>query len=142
MKNSFQVKQVLENIVVPEGYVMISYDVKALFTSIPQNLAIESLKYLSLHNEEWKNKTSLNLEDLIDLSKICLDSTIFSWDNQLYQQIKGTPMGSSVSVALSECTMQYIEKFIFENSSLNIKTWVRQLDDIYAIVPADKKRNF
>ena len=139
MKNSFQVKQVLENIVVPEGYVMISYDVKALFTSIPQNLAIESLRYLLLHNEEWKNKTSLNLEDLIDLSKICLDSTIFSWDNQLYQQIKGTPMGSSVSVYLAECTMQYIKKFIFENSSLNIKTWVRYVDDIYAIVPADKK---
>ena len=121
---------------------MVSYDVKSLFTCIPQDLAIQSLHQILTNNDQWKSKTSLELDDLIQLSKLCLESTIFSWNNSLYQQIKGTPMGSSISVVLVECTMQCIEELIFQNTSVEIKKWIRYVDDIFAVIPISQKDEF
>ena len=142
MKNSFQTKEILEELVVPEDCLMVSYDVKSLFTCIPQDLAIQSLHQILTNNDQWKSKTSLELDDLIQLSKLCLESTIFSWNNSLYQQIKGTPMGSSISVVLAECTMQCIEELIFQNTSVGIKKWIRYVDDIFAVIPISQKDEF
>ena len=44
------------------------------------------------------------------LLKVCVEATCFQWNNTIYQQIQGTPMGSPISVVLAEMTMQSIEK--------------------------------
>lgn len=40
LKNSYQAKEVLETINVPEDNILVSYDVKSLFTCIPQDFAL------------------------------------------------------------------------------------------------------
>ena len=53
------------------------------------------------------------------LVEICLEASIFRFNGQLYRQISGLPMGSPISVVLSEFTMQEIEKLIFLNHQLD-----------------------
>ena len=48
-------------------------------------------------------------------------------------------MGSPISVALAELVMQRIEKQIFRSSPFEIPVWKRYVDDIFAIIPADKQ---
>ena len=48
-------------------------------------------------------------------------------------------MGSPISVALAELVMQRIEKQIFSSSPFQIPVWKRCVDDIFAIIPADKQ---
>ena len=138
LKNSKKAKDNLENITIPSDHMMVSFDVKALYTSIPPKFALETLEnFLNKHVSSIK--TTLSKEDIIDLTKICLDSNIFSWKNNIYKQIHGTPMGSSISVVLAEICMQAIEDVIFEKVGNLISIWMRYVDDVFAIIPIDKK---
>ena len=54
------------------------------------------------------------------------------------KKMDGTPMGSPISVALTELVMQSIEKQIFSSSPFVIQVWKRYVDDIFAIFLADE----
>ena len=73
--------------------------------------------------------TPLNIDDILKLIEICLKSTFFQWHNQIYQQIKGTPMGSPISVIIAEITMQMFEKKLSARSSIVPDFWNRFVDD-------------
>ena len=141
LKNTIDAKQSLENLIIPDDHILISYDVKQLYTSIPQDLAIESLEELLNENPNWKDKTKLKHDDIINLTKLCLKSTVFQFNGKYYKQIQGTPMGSSVSVALAEATMQHVEKEIFKNDTFNILVWKRYVDDVIAVIPREKEND-
>ena len=111
---------------------------KSLFTKIPIDFALSSLEKLLDENQDWKQRTALEKEDIIELTRICLESTIFQYNNNLYQQINGTPMGSSISGTIAEITMQAIEKEILERSPTDIKLWRRFVDDVISIIPRDQ----
>ena len=138
LKNSYQIKDTLKDITVPPNFVLVSFDVKALFTSIPIDFAIGAIEealelgYNSLN-------TSLGKEDIIKLTKICLESTVFQYDERLYKQIVGTLMGSPISVVIAEIVMQKIEKAILENSPYAINLWKRYVDDVLAIIPENNQ---
>lgn len=53
--------------------------------------------------------------ELLTLLKLCLQSNIFKYNDEIYKQITGTPMGSPISVLIAEIVMQNIETTIFEN---------------------------
>ena len=126
----------IENIQIPVNHVLVSLDVKALFTSIPTNLATEWVdKLLTENTNLFAQLTSLNKNDILRLLEICIQSTIFQWNNKIYQQCHGTPMGSPISVALAELTMQSIEQEALTTSPDQIVLWRRHLDDIIAISP-------
>ena len=73
------------------------------------------------------------------LIKICLESTFFQYNEKLYKQILGTPMGSPISVVIAEIVMQKIEKTILENTAYNINLWKRYVDDVLAIIPENSQ---
>ena len=137
LKNSTEAKNVLENVNVPDSHILVSFDVKSLFTSIPIKLALESVEDMIKNNPKLKETTSLNPKSIMNLLNICMEANCFQWNHQIYKQIHGTPMGSPISVVLAEMTMQCIEKRIFENSPVNVQLWKRYVDDVIAIIPKD-----
>ena len=56
---------------------------------------------------------------LLELTNICLSSTVFKYDEKIYKQIHGAPMGTSISGTLAEITRQSIENIFFDNVRLN-----------------------
>ena len=130
---SFSSISLLSHIVSPDD-VIASYDVKSLFTKIPPDLALKCLDEALSSTDSWKDKTALEKVDILELTEICLSSTVFQYDTKIYKQVHGTPMGSSISGPLAELVLQSIETKILRNN-FDIKLWKRYVDDVIAIVP-------
>ena len=115
LKNSAHAKELLEAITVPPDYELVSFDVKSLFTSIPQQMALDCVKEVLDGSNVIIGDSNLKPDSVLNLTKICVESTFFQFQQDIYKQIQGTPMGSPVSVVLSEITMQKIENQIIQN---------------------------
>ena len=132
LKNTYEAKEKLSSFIIPDSHILVSFAVKALFTSIPMNFAIECVKsFIEENNEIWTT-TRLGIKELIEIIKLSFKANFFKYDGHVYKQLKGTPMGSPSSVVIAEIVMQNIEKSIFQ--SINHLFWFRYVDDIIACV--------
>ena len=114
LKNSSDAKQFLENIVIPDDQLLVSFDVKSLFTSVPTDIAHQLVREVLMNNQDLLHQhTSLSIEEILELLTLCLNAAVFQWQDQIYQQVHGTPMGSPISVVLAELFMQKLEEDIF-----------------------------
>jgi hypothetical protein len=138
LKNTIDAKNFLSHQVIPHDYSLVSFDVKSLFTSIPQDLAMDCVKDALENDDELTDRTALNTSEVCSLTQLCLQSTTFKWNNRYFKQIKGTPMGSPISVVLAELTMQNFETTALRRPPCNILFWKRYVDDIITAVPTDK----
>ena len=55
-------------------------------------------------------RTSLPVEDIIDLLSFYLNSTYFVFEGCYYQQVFGTAMGSPVSAVIANLVMEDVEQ--------------------------------
>ena len=76
--------------------------------------------------------------EFIACVKFLLNSTYFTFNNKLYEQVYGTPMGSSISAIWADIVMQDLETYCFKNIEFDIPVFFRFVDDILALVPIDK----
>ncbi|BHF62054.1 hypothetical protein SprV_0100503500 [Sparganum proliferum] len=109
---------------------MVSFDVVSLFTSIPQQLAIDVVRQL-LADRYNERDNPLKTEHLMELLRYCL-KTYFTFGGQMYKQIKGSPMGSPISGLIAEVVLQRIEHLVF--TKYQPRFWARYVDDTFAIV--------
>nr|VZI52205.1 unnamed protein product [Spirometra erinaceieuropaei] len=92
-----------------------------LFTSIPQDLAIETIELL-LREKYDETENRLRHAQIIQLLKFCL-KTYFTFDGTIYEQVKGAPMGSPVSGLIAEAVLQRLESLVFRQN--RPKFWAR-----------------
>lgn len=77
-------------------------------------------------------------DEFIEVVKFVLDSTFFGFNNIIYQQTFGYPMGSHLSPLIADLVLQDLER-----NSLNSLKFVppvqkRYVDDILIIAPRDQ----
>ena len=77
MKNTYEAKHKLSNVIIPEDHSLVSFDVKSLFTSIPHELAINCIQAALNSDDDYKSRTSLSKEQLLKLIKICINANNF-----------------------------------------------------------------
>ena len=75
----------------------LSYDVSALFTSVPVDKAMDTISRKLQEDESLSNRTPLSPNDIIILLEKCLNSTYFLHKGLFYLQVHGAAMGSPVS---------------------------------------------
>ncbi len=76
---------------------MISYDVSALFTSIPTCEAKKVIRDRMKKDKTLPTRWELNLDQLVTLLEVCLDTTYFMLDGQFYCSTHGAATGSPVT---------------------------------------------
>ncbi|BHF82140.1 hypothetical protein SprV_0802527700 [Sparganum proliferum] len=114
---------------------MVSFHVVSLFTSIPQALAVETLSDLLRQNYD-EGDGQPTAQDLIELMEHCLKTFFFTSEGIIYEQIKGTPMGSPIFELIAETVLQKLEKGLFGEHKP--KFWARYVDDTFVIIGQDK----
>ena len=97
VKNTQDFIDNIKGIHLGEDQCMMSYDVKALFTSVPTTNAIIIIKQLLEEDQELQQRTSLSIENITSLLEFCITSTYFSFQGKFYKQVEGAAMWSPLS---------------------------------------------
>ena len=132
VKNSIELVNSLNKIQANNSYKLISFDVKNLFPSIP----ITDLKNIIVNFLNSNIPDSKKRSDILKLIDPCLDQNYFLFNNTIYRQNNGLPMGSPLSPLLAEIYMSHFEDTILnsENKFFDpIKFWKRYVDDILVV---------
>ncbi|XP_076058615.1 uncharacterized protein LOC143035632 [Oratosquilla oratoria] len=136
LKNSSEFLERVRDVRVESDEIMVSFDVKSMFTSLPQDLVKRSVLSAMEETGGYLDNEKLSTSELMRLVNLCLDSTFFNFRDTVYHQRIGTPMGSPISVILAEITMQQFESEILAAAPTSLKLWTRSVDDVFAILKA------
>ena len=87
----------MKNIQLQKQECIMSYEVKALFTWVPIEPAIEIIKKHLEEDKELLQRKSMTVNNIIYLLEFCLKNTYFLFQGRYYEQVEGTAMGSPIS---------------------------------------------
>ena len=68
---------------------IISYDVTALFTSVPIPPVLKIIEEKLANNNDLQERTNMSIKHIIKLLEFCLRSTYFVFQGQYYEQVEG-----------------------------------------------------
>ena len=124
------------------GECLSSYDVSALFTSVPIDPALNIIKDLLDKDTTLKERTVMEVGDIILLLEFCLKNTYFSFQGQFYEQFEGAAMGSPVSPIVANLYMEYLEQKALSTAPHPLGFWGRYVDDTFFIHKEANKQGF
>ena len=88
---------------------MISFDVKALFTSVPIQPAITIIKKLLDEDKDLQQRTTMSVNNITCLLEFCLKSTYFTFQGKHYEQLEGAAVASTTSPIVANLNMANFE---------------------------------
>ena len=135
------VEQVIHITLAP-GECLSSYDVSALFTSVPVDPALNIIKDLLVKDHTLKERTVMEVSDIILLLEFCLENTYFSFQDQFYEQVEGAAMGSLVSPIVANLYIEYLEQKALSSAPNPPRFWCRYVDDTFVIHKEVNKQGF
>ena len=121
---------------------MVSFDVKVLFTSIPIQPALKSIKKLLEEDKSLCHRTTMSVKHIYCLLEFCLTNTYFSFHDKLYEQKEGAAMGSPISPIVATLFMEDFEIRALATSPCNPKLWQRFVDDTFTVINKTHKEAF
>ncbi|KAH9596979.1 hypothetical protein MS3_00000981 [Schistosoma haematobium] len=117
---------------------MIFFYVTALLTLIEPRIAKETIFLLLTNDTNLTKYTMLQIKSLLELVDLCL-TIYFQFNNKIYEQTKGIPMGSPISGLIAEAVVQRLESVI--SPVIKPKIWIRYVDDTFIIVKKNDLEN-
>ena len=134
------VEQVRHITLVP-GECLSSYDMSALFTSVPIDPALKIIKDLLVKDPTPKHRTVIGIDDIILLLEFCLKNIYFSFQGQFFEQVEGAAMGSPVSPIVANLYMKFLEQKALSTEP-HPRFWHRYVDETFVIHKEANKQGF
>ena len=119
-----------------------SYDVSALFTSVPVDPALNIIKDLLEKDHTLMEQTVIAISDIILLLEFYLKNTYFSFQDQFYEQVESAAMASLVSPIVANLYMEYLEQKALSTAPKPPRFWCRFVDDTFVIHKEVNKQDF
>ena len=139
VKNSFEFKKFIDQVRIPDDYILISLDVTSLYTNIPINLVEQIV------NNKWhilKNFTTLPKHEFQKALNFTLTTNFFQFKDKFYKQLDGVAMGSPISSVIAQLVMEHAEKCIIDNLTFDILFYKRYVDDCLLAILKTKNLKF
>jgi len=138
INNSFDLCRTLSGSKIDNNQVLVSFDVVSLFTNVPLDLALLSIERRWTHIER---STKIPKNELLTAVRFVLSSTYFTFNNIIYKQTYGTPMGSPLSPIIADIVMQDLETNVLNSINIHLPFYYRYVDDI-VFATQDTKVNY
>ena len=106
VNNSKEFIEEIKKMKLEEGECITSYDVSALFTSIPIPSALDIINNKLQEDTDLHNRINMTTYNIIELLDFCLNNIYFTFQGVFYKQTKGAAMGSPVSPIVANIFME------------------------------------
>lgn len=116
--------------------ILVSLDVKGLYTNIPQNEGLFCMKQaLDLDFSSHPSPCRPPIDVLMELAKFVLTQNFFLFDGRPFHQTHGTAMGTRMAPSFANLFMGNFESRFLNTCPLKPLLWKRFIDDIFMIWP-------
>ncbi len=111
-----------------------------MFSNTPIEDALDIIRERLKGDKTLKDRTNLEVEDIIELLRFVLTTTYFVFDGVLYRQKFGAAMGSPVSPIVANLYLEDLEARAIATAPIDAKPklWKRYVDDILDILKRDQ----
>jgi hypothetical protein len=110
VKNSGHFIELLKPISVHLLDILASFHVISLFTNVPVDEALQVIRNKLQNDHALTERSSLEVEAIMELLEVCLKTTCFQVDDKFFQQKDGMAMGSALSPVVSNIFMEHFEE--------------------------------
>ena len=142
LQNTKDFIQQLKEVKLQQDETIISYDVKALFTSVPIQPVLNIIKNKLENDQQLQQRTSMSVSQITSLLEYCLRSTYFVFQGEYYEQLEGAAMGSPLSPIIANIYMEEFETRALSTSPNPPTLWKRFVDDTFVVIQTAHKEEF
>ena len=142
IKNTGDFIQQIQEVKLQPDEIITSYDVSALFTSVPIEDAIKIIQRKLELDQQLHLRTKMKVEHITSLLEFCLKTTYFQFQGNFYEQISGAAMGSPISPIVANLFMEEFEVRAIQTANNPPKMWKRFVDDTCVILKSANKEEF
>ena len=116
----------------PDNIILITFDVKSLYTNIPNDQGIQACVDMLNENNIITPKLK---QSVIDILSLILNKNSFTFNNEHFLQIHRTAMGSPMAPTYANIFMAILERKLLNEAPQGLIPieWIRFIDDIFAI---------
>ena len=140
--NTKEIAEHLKGVRLKHGECIISYDVTALFTSVPIQHVVDIIQHKLVNDKYLQQRTTMSIKHIIRHLEFCLKSTCSVFHGQYYEQIERAAMGSGLSPIVANIFMVKFETEALETAPDPPSLWKRFVDDTLVILEAQYKDEF
>ena len=135
IKDSFHLKDMLRDIEIDEFCRLASLDIKSLYPKVPVKKALECTREALEADLTLKDRTDWDIDDIIKLLEICIETHFKTIDGYIYTQTDGMPIGKSISGPIAGIYLHWFERTYIFNDTCEFKPhfWKRMRDDILIV---------
>ena len=142
VQNSTQFAEEMKRNRIEQVECITSYDVTALFTSIPVPSTLDIIRSKLEHDADLSNRTSMSADNIIELRSFCLNNTYFVFQEEFYEQTRGAAMGSPISPIVANIFMEAFENKGIETALHSPRIGKRYVDDTFVLQDQAHKEEF
>ena len=118
-------------------------DIVGMFPNVPVKKTLEVVREELQKDETLKSRTDWEIDDIMKLLEISIETYFKTLDGKIYFQRDGLPIGKSISKPLAGIYMHWFERtYVFNETGEfrdNIVFWKRQMDDIFFVWKGSKE---
>lgn len=132
IKDAVEFKNKITKTNISDDEALISFDVISLFPSIPVNLAIN---IISKNWEKIEAFTNIPKDIFFDILRFCIkENRYFKYNDKIYEQLKGMPMGSPASPVIADIVMEELLDTMIEKLEHKPRLISKYVDDLFCII--------
>ncbi|XP_075167527.1 uncharacterized protein LOC142239619 [Haematobia irritans] len=131
IRDSVQFRNKIKDLTTEEDEKIVSFDVISLFPSIPVELA---LTIIEQRWDEIKEFTKMTQNTFLRILKFCImENRYFQFEEKIYKQKKGLPMGSPASPIVADIVMEKLLMDCENKLTTKPKILLKYVDDLFAV---------
>ena len=133
VKNSADFARKMSNLTLSEDTIMVSFDVKSLFTNVPVPEGLQVIREKLERDQSLPERTAMSVDSILTLLEKCLNTTYFTYEGEFYQQNEGAAIGSPLSPILANLFMESFEEEAINTALTKPMLWLRYVDNTFVL---------